>query len=152
MDERIRRSRVFPAGMKHASQAIQWMVKSALELSAGEIRHDWLHLALEEAVTNICRHAYRSNPDATYHVSIWRDGENLVVELTDQGAPFDPLTAPVAAERCFTNTSGGLGLPLLRACINNPSYVRQDSMNILRFCVPIVSRSWSSIGGNPHVQ
>ncbi len=152
MDEQSRRCRAFPARLTLVPQAIQWAVGSARELNAGNISHEWLQLALEEAVTNICRHAYQCNPHATYGVTLWREKDHLMVELTDRGAPFDPLTAQTANDTNRPEALGGLGLPLLRACIEHPRYMRQNSMNVLRFGIPITPCLLASYGGDPHVQ
>ena len=93
-----------------------------------------IELAVEEALANICLYAYpngsgevevRCTQDETRHFSI---------ELIDSGIPFDMLARPApdftvdAAQRPI----GGLGIPLIRALMDNATYHREGARNILR--------------------
>jgi anti-sigma regulatory factor (Ser/Thr protein kinase) len=91
-----------------------------------------LELAVEEWATNVCRHAYRS-AGGSLTVVLRRDGEALLVELSDEGIPFDPtvwpgpdLTHPLAERE-----PGGLGLLLIRRMVDTVSYWRDGSRNVL---------------------
>lgn len=71
-----------------------------------------LELAVEEATTNIVRHAYPPDQPGDMQVAIIQRGPHLFVRLTDWGQPLDPedvkpfdLNAPVEAR-----IQGGMGL------------------------------------------
>ena len=93
-----------------------------------------IELAVEEALANICLYAY---PDSSGEVEVrcMRDEtRHFAIELIDAGIPFDMLARPApdftvdAAQRPI----GGLGIPLIRALMDNTTYHREGARNILR--------------------
>lgn len=95
-----------------------------------------LDLAIEEWATNVCRHAYRGE-DRSVWVAVRHEGPTLVVELTDEGSPFDPTAGPEPdvslplAER----SPGGLGLLLMRRMVDELSYRRDGHRNVVTLVV-----------------
>jgi len=72
-----------------------------------------LKLAVTEACTNSVRHAYRGNGgivDILYELH----DDRLVVEVSDDGAGFDPNELVEAGEL----TEGGLGIAIIRAVVD----------------------------------
>jgi OFA family oxalate/formate antiporter-like MFS transporter len=111
-------------------------------LNANKIAH--LELATEEAVSNICGHAYLEeaavnamsyayHKQDTYHVRIRNDADSFSVELTDSGIPFDPLSVvqPDIDAPVETRQAEGLGVFLMRRMADKASYVREGDRNIL---------------------
>lgn len=92
-----------------------------------------LLVAIEEAFVNVCHYAY---PDAEGDVSVacGSDGETFVVEVSDQGTPFDVLSLPdpdITAD-IMDREIGGLGVFFIRKLTNDVSYRREDGRNVLR--------------------
>jgi len=92
-------------------------------------------LALEEAVTNVIRHAFDGLPPPhliTVRIDI--TAELFVAEIIDNGHPFDPTAAPnpdlsLPLER---RSPGGLGIYLMRSMMDRMQYRRSDGYNRLR--------------------
>jgi len=93
-----------------------------------------IELAVEEALANICLYAY---PDSRGEVEVrcmQDETRHFSIELVDSGIPFDMLARPApdftvdAAQRPI----GGLGIPLIRALMDNAIYHREGAQNILR--------------------
>ena len=93
-----------------------------------------IELAVEEALANICLYAY---PDSSGEVEVrctQDETRHFSIELIDSGIPFDMLARPApdftvdAAQRPI----GGLGIPLIRALMDNATYHREGARNILR--------------------
>ena len=89
---------------------------------------DELVVAVNEAVVNILRHAYRNVP-GEIELSIDCSVESIVVILLDNGPPFDPTsvrspdtTLPLA-ERPF----GGMGVHLMREFCDELRYRRDPA-------------------------
>jgi len=91
--------------------------------------HD-LQLITEEACVNVMRHAYPAGQPGPLALAVQAvqdgAGRRLVLTLTDQGRPFDPLAmAPVdtraAAE---ARAPGGLGVHLVRQLSDRQHYRR----------------------------
>ena len=92
-----------------------------------------IELALEEALVNVCRYAYRQGQgDVEIHCRI-TDGRACLIEIIDSGIPFDAcaypapeLTACIADRRV-----GGLGVYLMRNMADQMTYRRENEKNIL---------------------
>jgi serine/threonine-protein kinase RsbW len=95
-----------------------------------------LELAVEEAVVNICLYAYEVPPGELL-VRIEPAESRFVVELIDEGVPFDPLAVQEpdmridAAERPI----GGLGIFLVRRVMDEVAYLRDGSRNVLKLVI-----------------
>jgi serine/threonine-protein kinase RsbW len=93
-----------------------------------------IELAVEEALANICLYAYPYN-SGEVEVRCTQDGSRyFAIEIIDSGIPFDMLARPApdfmmdVAQRQI----GGLGIPLIRALVDNATYHREGARNILR--------------------
>jgi serine/threonine-protein kinase RsbW len=109
--------------------------------------HDWarrqrlpnriaqqLDLCSTEALTNIMTHG---SGDAAAHCSIflrlgWQ-GEDVALEVEDEGRPFDPLQArnPAHASSLDDAQVGGWGIPIVRHFSDGVHYRREDGRNRL---------------------
>jgi serine/threonine-protein kinase RsbW len=95
-------------------------------------------LAVDEAMTNIIRHVYRSQKDRPINVICRRihtrsDGKRragLEITLVDYGPGVDPTR--LIARSLDEIKPGGLGLHFIRECMDVVSYMRADSANRLR--------------------
>src|SRR5262245_8082360 len=93
-----------------------------------------LRVVAEEVLTNIAKYAYEPAVRPAVEVVLTLDSGEAVLEFRDQGKAFDPLAQPPPdldaplAERSI----GGLGLPLVRALVEEVRYVREGATNVLR--------------------
>jgi anti-sigma regulatory factor (Ser/Thr protein kinase) len=92
-----------------------------------------LDLAVHEAVENVARHGCRDG--ALHHVRLRLHADDQRVELviTDDAAPFDPLTLPVPAtpQRIEDVVPGGQGVHLMRHFTDEIHYRREEQTNVL---------------------
>ena len=114
-------------GDLHQLEAFVEAVGSRARLSDHETPR--LRLAVEEAVTNVIRHAHATSIRLDSEV---RDGV-LHVTLTDDGQPFDPTQAPdvdttVPADQ---RVEGGLGILFMRHMSDALTYRREGERNVL---------------------
>jgi serine/threonine-protein kinase RsbW len=92
-----------------------------------------LNLILEEVVANVISYAYGDNQRHEIVVRAdLRDGE-LVIEVEDDGRPFNPLQSPPPdLERPLEGRKvGGLGLHLVRELTSSIEYNRKEEKNRL---------------------
>jgi anti-sigma regulatory factor (Ser/Thr protein kinase) len=108
-------------------------VSEALERGLPEERGDRLRLAVEEGAVNVCRYAYRGG-EGDIELSVSEEGGLIVVQLADEGAPFDPLSVekPDVARSIREGKAGGLGIHLMKSIAGGVSYRREGTRNILR--------------------
>ena len=89
-------------------------------------------LATEEAFVNICSHAY---PDGAGEAEVGcaREGDGLVLEISDRGIPFDILSLPPpdTTADIMERPVGGLGIHFIRTLSDDVSYRREQGRNIL---------------------
>lgn len=102
-----------------------------LELSAQESFN--IHLALEEAVTNVIMYAYPQNEEHKIELTVNCADDELVFRIVDWGKEFDPTAQPDADVTLSLEERpvGGLGIFLIKSLMQRVEYSRVDSRNIL---------------------
>ncbi len=99
-----------------------------------------VQLALEESATNVIHYAFRTGGAAPalageheFAVRLDCTGEELTVELEDDGPPFDPLALPPPDFESPLEEMrvGGWGIHLVRQVMDETAYRRQDGKNLL---------------------
>ena len=93
-----------------------------------------VNLALEEALANVIMYAYPKDAQGEVTLSAKVNGEGILMEIKDMGAPFDPLQQPEAnldvplEERQI----GGLGIHLIKEIMDEVEYARVGGRNVLK--------------------
>ncbi len=130
------RQRSYPAEISRSAEAVDFAREGAERAGLGPDKLLVVELSVEEAVTNVCRHAYRDEPgDVT--VRLHESPGQVVIEVEDEGPPFDPLARPdpdvtlPIEERGI----GGLGIFLIRKMVDEVSWRFQDGRNVLSMTV-----------------
>ena len=92
-----------------------------------------LHVALEEHLANIISYGYESGQAGTIRLRFSVGSSALTVEIEDDGRPFNPLDAPAVDTSLSLDQKpiGGLGLHLIRKCVDEASYSRAEHHNRL---------------------
>ncbi len=85
---------------------------------------DQVLLAVQEAATNIIRHAYRGAVDRLIQVEIEIDGKRIRIQLWHTGIDFDP--AAVSEPSFDGSRMGGFGQHLIRQCMSEVRYIHHD--------------------------
>lgn len=92
-----------------------------------------LELVLDEHVSNVIRHGLKDNGEHIVRVGVRCDEHELIVEVEDDGVPFNPLesatpdiTKPIEERRI-----GGLGIHLVRQIMDRLAYERRDGKNYM---------------------
>ena len=95
-----------------------------------------LELAAEEALVNICSYAYEV-PPGELTLRIQPGSSRFVVDIVDEGVPFDPLDVaePDLRASVADRAIGGLGILLVRRVMDEVSYRRDGSQNILTLVI-----------------
>jgi serine/threonine-protein kinase RsbW len=81
-------------------------------------------LAVDEACSNIIRHAYGDDPTGEFAVSVRIATGVCEIQLTDYGEPYDPQEIPPPAMGSTIEDAqpGGLGLYLIRSVMDEVNY------------------------------
>ena len=84
---------------------------------------DEILLAVDEALTNIIRHAYQGKPgQMTVFVAAF--GDKIEIILEDRGKKFDPTQVP--SPELPRHKPGGLGIHFIRTIMDQMIYDGQD--------------------------
>ena len=92
-----------------------------------------INLSLEELITNTISYGYRDEDEHRIQVQVVLGGDEVQIELQDDGLAFNPLELPSPD----TNKSieerkiGGLGVHLVRTMMDQIVYERRGNNNIL---------------------
>jgi serine/threonine-protein kinase RsbW len=81
-------------------------------------------LAVDEACTNIIKHAYRFDPNKEITVSIRQKNGAFEVSILDSGAGFDPARIPTPDMKEYLShfRRGGLGIYLIKSLMDKVEY------------------------------
>jgi serine/threonine-protein kinase RsbW len=92
-------------------------------------------LAVDEACTNIIKHAYKFDPGKEITVSIRSDNGAFEVVIRDRGKEFDPkiIQTPDMKEYLTHFRRGGLGVFLMKSLMDKVEYnITPGKMNEVR--------------------
>lgn len=94
-----------------------------------------VQLAVDEACTNIIRHAYSSEGKGmiTIRCGLPDSGNKFVVNIKDRGKPFDPNSVPIpnAKPLLIKGKENGLGIFLMKKSVDNIKYTYDRKYNKL---------------------
>jgi len=84
-------------------------------------------LAVDEACTNIIKHAYGGSSDGEIRIDINRKGTSFSIHIKDNGKAFDPegIEPPNLRKHLSEFRRGGLGVYLMRRLMDEVDYAIQ---------------------------
>lgn len=96
-------------------------------------RVDEVELVVEEVVANICHYSYGDRLGNVELVCRVTDGPRLELEFADAGQPFDMLSMPEPDLSVDIDQRGlgGVGVPMMRALVDQANYRRDGERNLL---------------------
>jgi serine/threonine-protein kinase RsbW len=92
-----------------------------------------VELAAEESILNVIHYAYRGEK-GVITLTFRQLHQGIEIAISDHGLPFDPLTqvaSPDLSSPLETRQEGGLGVFLMRACVDDLRYAREGGANVL---------------------
>lgn len=93
-----------------------------------------LNVVLDEVVSNAITHGYDDGVRGEIVVRLRCSPDSVMIEVEDDGRPFDPLQAPPPdlAVPLAERRVGGLGLHFVRNLMGDMSYKRLGGRNVLK--------------------
>jgi len=85
---------------------------------------DNIILAVDEACTNIIKHAYKYFPDGKIILNLKIDKKSFTIEIIDFGKSFEPALVPNPDLQKYFNEKrvGGLGMYLMKTLMDDVRY------------------------------
>ena len=83
-----------------------------------------ISLAVDEACTNVMRHAYEPDEDGSVSITVEIDGNQFVVSVADTGIGFDPdsIKEPDLQDFLIRHKVGGFGLYLMKTLMDKVEF------------------------------
>jgi anti-sigma regulatory factor (Ser/Thr protein kinase) len=134
MSNELPLERRFSAEEKDLPELLRFVAAHARRVGMNASWRQDLELAVEEAVANICHHAYgRHSGPLILRIGSTPTGA-FQVEIEDEGPEFNPLARPLPepGKNLDSWTVGGLGILLMRRSVDSVDYERRDGRNLLR--------------------
>jgi anti-sigma regulatory factor (Ser/Thr protein kinase) len=97
-----------------------------------------MNVALDEMLSNIIKYGFADDAIHEIHVRLSVSAAMVVVEIEDDGQPFDPLElpAPDVDAPLEERTVGGLGIHIVRNLMSEVEYARVAGRNRLIMKMP----------------
>ncbi len=132
--DKIEDSRVFKSTTNALADVREFVDGCAVRFGFGDKEVSEITLAVDEACTNVIKHAYKGNPDAEFEVRILASGTEFQVVVRDWGASFKPEEVPLPniKDKVKKHKAGGLGIFLMRKLMDTVEYRGQDASNEVR--------------------
>lgn len=124
--------RNFKATTESLKDVRDFFSRAAKPLPISKDLLDQLILAVDEAATNIIKHALKLKTNDEFNIEIEVKNSSILVRLIDYGEPFDPdkIPLPDIEESILKKKRGGLGLYLMRQIMDDVKYFRKNGSNV----------------------
>lgn len=122
---------VVPSETRQLVQVRKFVVKHTRQADVEEKHIEALRLAIDEACTNVIKHAYQGNPNEEVSLAITIEPTHVTVRIRDWGIPFDQATyrRPNVMELSRERRSGGLGVDIIRRLMDEVEYRNEKGTN-----------------------
>ena len=107
---------------------IRRLVADAELLGVADEECQRLQLVAEELFTNTIAHGFGHECDELVMLRLERNFTGITLRYTDSAPAYDPTASPY--QTASEDTTGGLGLTLIRGMSRDFRYRRQDNRNI----------------------
>ena len=113
------------------SRIRDFVKKSALTYGFEEHQAQQIALAVDEACSNLIRHAFNFDKKREICIEIETDKNSFIVKVLDDGAPFNPLEVnpPDMKEYFRKYQRGGLGISIMRKVMDKILYQASNKKN-----------------------
>lgn len=119
---------------KYLSQVRDFVAAHAQKFGLTEKEISEICLAVDEAYTNIIKHAYKNCPSNLVIIEMGKDKNKLWISILDKGESFKPeeYKAPDILKRVKNKQRGGMGVFLIQKLMDQVYYARKGTMNEIR--------------------
>jgi serine/threonine-protein kinase RsbW len=101
-----------------------FVADAARKFGFSEFDVNKIEIAIDEAATNVIRHAYGEDATKTFDVIVNANGDKFIVTLEDSGIHFDPKNhkLPNMTQYLSEHRRGGLGVKMIFMLMDEVSY------------------------------
>jgi serine/threonine-protein kinase RsbW len=123
-----------PASTAYISAVRDFVGLYANQFGFNDREVDEIRLAVDEAYTNVIKHAYQYDENQRVLISIGAVSDEFWISITDQGKAFNPelYSEPDIKERIRLKKRGGVGVYLIRKLMDAVEYSNMGGTNEIR--------------------
>jgi len=120
--------------MANLAKVADFVLDAARQGHLTQKQTDDVHMAVDEAVTNVMEHGYAGRTDGRISIKCRIDEREFFVEIRDNGKPFDAskIKTPNTKTPLSKRAIGGLGIFFMRKLMNKVEFTRDNAGNITR--------------------
>ncbi|MDZ4744484.1 MAG: ATP-binding protein [bacterium] len=113
-----------PASTLYLQTVRSYILQHIGMLDFNEFEENGIVLAVDEAVSNLIRHAYRGDDTKKISITLSVDDDEVQVEICDTADAFDPASAesPDMRQYFIDRRRGGLGILLMTRVMDTITY------------------------------
>jgi serine/threonine-protein kinase RsbW len=102
----------------------EFVLRAARDFGFAEEEASKIVLAVDEACTNVIKHAYQYAPDRKIEIIIQPDRDRMQITVVDDGKAFNPSITklPDLKQHLSHYRRGGLGIYLMRTLMDKVEY------------------------------
>lgn len=122
------------ASTAHLAEVRDFVASYAVKVGFSQKEISEIRLAVDEAYTNIIKHAYKNNGTNPVEIQLGSDNNSFWISLMDQGESFDMSTykEPQLLEQIKQKKRGGMGVYLINKLMDQVQYSRKGNFNEIR--------------------
>ncbi len=123
-----------PASTAYISAVRDFVGLYANQFGFNDHEVDEIRLAVDEAYTNVIKHAYQYDENQRVLISIGALSDEFWISITDQGRAFNPelYSEPDIKERIRLKKRGGVGVYLIRKLMDAVEYSNMGGTNEIK--------------------
>jgi len=121
---KIERELVVKSSTDNLAAVREFVENSARESGFSKDMVSKISLAVDEACTNVIKHAYKYNPDNNISVLTKLENSKFIISITDSGVKFNPQLVPEPNLKKYLEQHkvGGLGMYLMKKLMDEVKY------------------------------
>ena len=122
------------ASTEHLAEVRNFVAKYAKEFGFKKQEVADIRLAVDEAYTNIIKHAYKHDDQKMVDIELGYNNSKFWISLLDTGDAFDPTSysKPDVRQKIKEKKRGGVGVYLIRKLMDDVEYNTQGAVNEIR--------------------
>lgn len=122
------------ASTEHLSEVREFVAAHALNNGFSEEEIQDIRLAVDEAYTNIIKHAYKYDDSQKVEITLGANGDAFWISLFDDGNAFDTskYKEPNIRNQIRNKKRGGVGVYLIKQLMDKVEYHTEGRRNEIR--------------------
>ncbi len=120
--------------MQNLERVAEFIADASTKSELTTRQSDDVQMAVDEAVTNVMEHAYGGKSDGNISIKMRVDAKLVLIEIRDQGKPFDPkkVKKPNVKGPLSERSIGGLGVFFMKKLMDKVEFAHDEAGNLTR--------------------